>query len=196
MNLKQMTARVFRALPSLPPGSIGEHDIVDMLNEGLQKIAKISNKEAALNYEVPSGTDTIAFPVDMLKLANAYWGKDKRELEMPMTSMPLDDGTETGEPRRIHVADGHFTVRPVPARGDTLTITYIRKPTEMVEDEDVPDIEGTEEFLVANALYKIHLEANSQAFQIWEMEAAKALAVFMQVENENYALPFRVTAQW
>ena len=201
MNLRKMVARVMRALPNLPPNSIGANDVVDLLNEGLNNIAAMSTKTATLTYELDADTDSVPFPEDMLKLVNVYWSDDKVELEASLEKMPktfLDDDDEeyTGTPIYYYVEDGRIVVRPIPNEDENLYVVYTRQPTVMVEDTDVPDIEGTEEYIIAYALYRLHLEANSPSFQLWDMERTRALAMFMDTYEANYQTPFRVIAQW
>ena len=202
MNLKKMTARVMRALPNLPPNTIGTNNIVDLLNEGLENLASMSNKTTTLVYAVEEDTDSVYFPSDMLRLVNVYWSDDKTELEASLEKTPKpyldedDDEEYTGTPIYYYVEDGRIVLRPIPNEDENLYVVYTRKPTTMTNDTDEPDLEGAEEYMIAYALYRLHLEANSPSFQLWDMERTRALAVFTDVHDGNYQTPFRVIPTW
>lgn len=201
MNLRKMIARVLRALPNLPPNAIGENDIVDLLNEGLENVANFSTKTQTRVYAMTANTDSVPFPEDMLKLVNVYWSEDKIELEASLEKIPKEYLLEESEnyqgtPIYYYVEDGRIVVRPIPLLTDSIYIVYTMKPTVMVEDTDTPDIEGCEEYLIAHALYRLHLEANSPSFQLWGMEKTQALAMFLEAHEGNYQTPFRVIQTW
>lgn len=191
MKLKKMIARVFRALPTVPPGSIGENDIIDYLNEGLESIASMSTKTTALEYNLDANADSIPFPVDMMKLVNVLW--ENTELSESIIKTLPDT---TGNPTNYWVEDGRIVFRPIPSTDGTVHIIYTKEPTELENDDDVPDIEGVSEYLVNYALYRIHLEANSPSYQVWETKRYESLAIFMETYDQNYQTPFRIIPMW
>lgn len=193
MKLKKMIARVFRALPSLPPGTMGEPEIVDLLNEGLKNIALLTKKTTMLPYDLDEDSDSIPFPEDMIKLVNVFWSDDKTEL---MAGIGKSFGDETGDPLYYYVEDGRIVVRPIPTTDDSLWVEYVRQPTELKDDDDEPDIEGSSEYIISFALHRIHLEASSPAIQLWEMERYRTLSLFMETVDDNYQTPFRVVQSW
>ena len=200
MTLNQMIARVMRALPNLPPGAIGEQDIIDMLNAAQQSLAVISNRFVVQEVLVPAQFDTVAFPDDLLKLVAVYWGdaKTKRELYPEKDRLPTDneEGTTVGWPVKYYTKDKRIILRPIPTMNNTVTVAYINKPADMTEDNDLPKLDGSDEYLIAHALHRIHLEANSQAFQIWEIEKMKAEQEWRASSDQNYEVPFNVTGSW
>ena len=62
MTLKKLIARVMRAIPNLPPGTIGETDVIDILNEGQLNLARLSSKITTeeTDLEFPTGTVDVA----------------------------------------------------------------------------------------------------------------------------------------
>ena len=202
MNLKKLLARVQRALPTLAPGTFGENDIIDLLNEAQLNIATVSTKTTALKYDIDESTDSIPFPPDMLRLVNVFWGKDKKELEASMNNymmvdeIPTENAFLKGEPSVYYVEDGRIVFRPVPLTSNEMTVVYTRKPTEMKDDKDTPDIEGVEEYLIAYALYRIHMEVGSPSLQLWDQERMRALAVFTSNHEQNYSTPFKIVGRW
>ena len=200
MALKQMIARVMRALPNLPPGAIGEQDIIDMLNAAQQSLAVISNRFVVQEVLVPVQFDTVAFPDDLMKLVAVYWGNSetKRELYPEKDRLPTDneEGTTVGWPVKYYTKDKRIILRPIPTMNNTVTVAYINKPADMTEDNDLPELDGSDEYLIAHALHRIHLEANSQAFQIWEIEKMRAEQEWRASSDQNYEVPFNVTGSW
>ena len=200
MTLKQLIARVMRALPNLPPGAIGEPEIIDMLNEAQRSLAILSNRINTKETTLLAGVDTVNFPTDLMKLVAVYWGdaKTKRELYPEKERLPTDNYAEedTGWPVKYYTITKKVVLRPIPTQGNTVTIAYIGKPVDMVEDADLPDLDGSDEYLIAHALHRIHLEANSQAFQIWEMEKMRAEQEWRASSDQNYEVPFNVTGSW
>ncbi len=194
MNLKTMVARVMRATPVLPPGRLGEQDVVDMLNHAQLHLSRISSKVIMSEFELDADYNIVPFPTDILTLSAVYWSSGAGERELIPSPMRLND--TTGEPRYYYAKGSRLYLYPTPARSGTVTTSYVPVPTTMVADDDTPDIENSENYLIAFALQRIHLEANSPLFQVWDMEKAKEEYTFTQTTEQNYRTPFRVEAQW
>ena len=203
MILKQMIARVMRALPNLAPGTLGENDIVDLLNQAQTHLSRISVKLKVAEFELEEDTNIVPFPLDLMTLSSVYWTSDsiERELYPSMDRVPIgteliDDDDVSTEPTRYYVKGSRVMVYPVPKVEGTVSIAYVAKPTTMVKDTDVPDLEGSEEYMIAFALQRIHAEANSPALQIWEQEKLKEEQTYMQTTDQNYRTPFQVDLSW
>ena len=193
MELKKMIARVMRALPHTPPNVIGEQDIVDLLNEAQLNLARLSSKVSEHIETVAADGDEIPFPDDCLKIVTVY--HDGNELSSAIGKLPGED-EGSGLPVKYYTIGNKLIIRDASATEEDYTVAYIPKPADLTEDTDTPDLEGSEEYLVAYALYRLHLEASSPNFQLWDMERSRALAMFMETSDQNYQTPFRVTAQW
>jgi len=195
MELKQLIARVNRATPNLPPGSIGTNDIIDLLNEGQLNLANMSHKTALKKYELEDGYDAVPFPEDKLKIVNVYWSEDKRKLEAGAGSVP-DSGEWATEPRIYYMMSSAIMLRPVPRTGDSVYVEYIPKPVPMEEDGDEPELDGADEYIVAYALHRLHLEGNSPGADTWDRERARALALFLETHDQEYQAPFKILPLW
>jgi hypothetical protein len=203
MTLKQLIARVMRALPATTPGSIGENDIIDILNQGQLHLSRVSAKKIVYQHALEEDYDIVPFPSDLHIIARVYWESDNvsRELYPDKEPLPVDeelDDTEdtADEPNRYYVLGRRLAIRPVPAVDGTVSIYYVPKPTTMASDTDEPDLDGSDEYLIAFALHRLHLEANSPVFQLWEMEKAKEEYTWLQTANQNYETPFQVEQRW
>lgn len=203
MNLKQLVARVMRALPKMAPGTVGEQDVVDMLNQAQLHLSRISAKKIVYQHALEADYDIVPFPSDLHTLSGVYWESDSvsRELYPDKEPLPVDeendDTEETAtEPTRYYVLGRRLAIRPIPGVEGTVSIHYVPKPTELVKDTDEPDLEGSDEYLIAFALHRFHLENNSPAFQLWEMEKAKEEYTWLQTVNQNYITPFQVDQRW
>ena len=193
MTLKNMIARVMRALPTIDPSEVSEPDIVDILNEGLKYIASLSHITKTEEYTINEEQEYLDLPDDMLRLKNVYWSEDKKELIMGKRDLPKD---LTGEPIYYYLRQGKIYLRPIPDLEEQLYLVYIPKYEAMVEDNDTPGIEHIEEFLIAYTLEKIHLEANSPMVERWEMEKVKALGMYLEIYDSEYVIPFNITPLW
>ena len=215
MNLKKMVARVMRALPTMPPGTIGEPDIVDILNQGQLHLSRISAKVTVREFELEANHHIVPLPTDTLTIDSVYWvsGAIERELYPTKEKLPigiedpliLASVTSTAstytdkkgtEPTRYYTKGSRIMVYPIPGVGGTVSIAYIPQPTEMADDEDTPDLEGSENYLIAFTLHRLHLEAGSPLFQLWEVEKGKEEYTWMQTTDQNYRTPFQVETRW
>jgi hypothetical protein len=215
MNLKQMVARVMRALPTMAPGAIGEPDIVDMLNQGQLHLSRVVSKFIVSEFELEADYNIVPFPDDLLTMNTVYWTSDAVERELypakdkmpignespltiavsPSTSSTYSDEATT-EPTKYYTKGGRIYVYPIPRVAGTVSIAYIPKPTEMADDDDTPDLEGSDNYLIAFALHRLHLEAGSPLLQLWEMEKGKEEFTFLQTTDQNYRTPFQVEMRW
>ena len=215
MNLKQMVARVMRALPNMAPGVVGEQDIVDILNQGQLHLSRISAKVIVSEYSLSANYNIVPFPDDLLTIASVYWASASVERELYPAGNKIPLGSEdpvtlaitttagstysdsnSTEPTRYYTKGGRIMIYPLPKVAGTVSIAYVPKPTEMEEDDDTPDMEGSENYLIAFALHRLHLEAGSPLFQLWEMEKGKEEYTYMQTTDQNYRTPFQVEARW
>ncbi len=193
MTLKQMIARVNRALTGIAPGRIGEPDIVDMLNDAQRELAKQSTKVTEKEIEVDKNQEKVPFPDDLLILSTVLWSDERRELMEEPTRMPERD---FGDPRFYYIENGQILFHPVPNRENTVHIVYKPEPEALKEDEDTPYIEGAGNYMVAYTLHRIHLENGTQVIGLWENEKYKELISFLDGEDQNYYTPFRVPPRW
>lgn len=199
MNLRQMVARVMRAVPALPPGRLGEDDVIDMLNQAQEHLSRVSSKVKQYDFELDEGYGIVPFPADMKTVSNVYWKSDAYnvELEPGVDRLALDQAEdEPGTPSVYYVQGSRVVLRPIPDNDGTVTISYIPIPTTMSEDTDVPDLEGSENYLIAFALHRIHLEAGSALMQLWDMEKAREEYVYLQTTDQNYRTPFQTEIRW
>ena len=207
MTLKQMIARVMRALPMSAPGQLGETDIIDLLNEAQRELAVRSNKYCIQETALEADYDTVALPDDLLKLVEVYWGDGgtKRELYPEKERYPLTDTVEEGEgeseysvgyPSKYYVKDRRIIIRPIPTTDNTVYVLYVNRPTDMVEDDDEPELDGSEEYLIACALQRIHLEAGSEMARVWEAEKLKHFVIWRDSSDQNYETAFKVDGSW
>jgi hypothetical protein len=205
VKLKKLVARVMRALPNLAPGVVGEQDIIDILNQAQEHLSRLSVKTVSSEHEIEAEYNIVPFPTDLLTLDSVYWTSSavERELYPARNNMPLgneanleDEVDETTEPTRYYTKGSRIEIYPRPYVDGTVTMTYVARPTEMSDDDDTPDLEGSDNYLIAFALHRLHLEASSPLFQIWESEKNKEEYTFMQTTDQNYRTGFTVQAQW
>ncbi len=198
MNLKIMIGRVMRALPPVTPGTYGENNIIDMLNESQHTLLPYTSKTKSTTITLTPGQYEIEKPTDMVSVANILYGADKRELEAAGSRLPkhdLDDESRFGEPLKFYIKD-NIIIYPPTKIENTLIINYICKPTDMTLDNDEPEFNGSGEYLIASTLTRIHLEAGSELQQKWEREKMIALHDYMNTYDQNYATPFQITRLW
>lgn len=199
MNLREMVARVMRSLKSIPPGTVGYTDIVDILNQGQRQLAVHSNKICVFETTLEGNKDIIALPTDLLKLYSVYWKSPNgmRELSPARGKLPIDTVVESrAEPINYYVKDGTVIVRPIPGFEGTLSVSYVPKPTEMVNDSDEPDLEGSEEYLVAFTLHRIFIEHGNPLAQVWEVEMTREQVNYIATTDQNYMTPFQSEISW
>lgn len=205
MTLKEMIARVMRALPAAQPGLIGELDVRDTLNDAQKHLARLSSKPVVWEYELEANLNVIPFPTDMYVLRSVYWESDSvhRELYPDKETLAIDQPDESdktdavsAEPTRYYTQGSRILIMPKPTVAGTVRIVYTPAPTEMTEDGDVPDLEGSENYLIAYTLHRFHLEASSPAMQLWEMEKMKEESTWLMTTDQNYRNPFQVDMQW
>lgn len=190
-----MLARVHRAVPTLPPNQVGEQDIIDMFNEGLYHLATVTSKVSHLRCALDAGSNTIPFPEDFLRISNVYDGNTNKELwQMEGHYKTKEDST--GEPKEYYIEDGRLHFYPTPLVDTSVVIEYMRRPTELVNDDDEPDIENTEEYLIAYAVRNIYFESGSPMFQYWDSKRTEALAHFVHTTEDTYSAPFRIVQSW
>ncbi len=199
MKLKKLVARVMRALPNLAPGTIGEQDIIDILNQAQEHLSRLSAKVVSSEFALEAEYNIVPFPTDLLTLESVSWtsGSVERELYPARNKLPVGNETDSiSEPQRYYTKGSRVEIYPIPHVDGTVTITYVPTPTEMSDDDDTPDLEGSDNYLVAFALHRLHLEASSPLFQIWETEKNKEEYTFMQTTDQNYRTGFSVTLQY
>ena len=198
MNLRQMVTRVMRPLKAIPPGTVGYTDIVDMLNQGQRQLAVHSNKLCVFETTLEGHKDIIALPTDLMRIDSVYWKSPNGEREVfpARDKLPIDNYEHRAEPARYFVKDGTLIVRPIPGFEGELRVAYVPKPTEMVNDEDEPELEGSEEYLIAFTLHRIFLEHNNPAAQVWEAEMAREQLNYVATTDQNYQTPFQSEISW
>lgn len=204
-----------RALPDMPPGAIGEPDIVDMLNQGQLHLSRMSAKMTVTEFALEADHHIVPLPTDILTIDSVYWVSSATERELYPSKDKLPIGIEdpltltgvtstastyvdtaTTEPTRYYTKGSRILLYPIPRVSGTVSISYVPQPTEMSDDDDTPDLEGSENYLVAFALHRLHLEAASPLLQLWETEKMKEEYTFMQTTDQNYRTPFQVEARW
>jgi len=193
MTLKELIARVMRGMPTIQPAKVSEPDIIDIINEGIKEIAKLSNITTVEEYTVEAETEYVELPDNFLKLKNVFWGEDKRELLMGHSDMPREI---LRTPKYFYLRKGKIYFRPIPNIEEPMYLVYIPLPAKLVNDGDEPEIENIEEYLVAYTLEKIHLENNSAMKDRWEIEKLKALSIYLDTDDSQYVTPFRPTMLW
>jgi hypothetical protein len=265
LTLKELIARVTRAMPTVPPSSYGTNDIIDLLNEAQLNLARLSNKTSTslielsettysgvvnvdsktvtwvsgdkfdmswrgaitidgetyyisyvkdtenlvltavadtgnnLVYEIDVIPDRMDFPNDMYMISTIYYGEDKKELSPAIGKLEYEtitDNDNTSEPTNFYIRGSEIILRPRPVTEDIAWISYIPKPTILENDTDEPDLSGADEYMIAYALYRIYLEANSPSFQLWDLEMSRTLNIFMETSDQNYQQPFGGKLLW
>ena len=199
MTLKQMIARVMRALPSMPPGAIGENDIIDILNQAQKHLSRISSKLKVSEFDLDANYNIVPLPLDLLTLDSVFWKSTSvdRELYPEKDSLPLGiEDTTVSDPYRYYTKGSRIMVYPIPGVDATVSISYIPIPAEMYNDDDTPDLEGSEEYMIAYTLHRLHMESASPLMQLWEAEKAKEEFTFLQTTDQNYRTPFQVDINW
>jgi len=97
MTLKQMIARVMRAIPTIQPGLVGEHDIIDMLNEGQLNLARLSSKitteETDIEYQ--TGTVDVALTAITWVSGDTFDTTWTGTIEIDGTDYTIDEVTST-----------------------------------------------------------------------------------------------------
>ena len=156
-------------------------------------LTESAGTDTGLDYEISIAPDVVALPSDLLKLESVYF--DDKELTPGADKVPVEH-ISYGTPAYYYVFGSDIVLRPKPNLERTLKVGYMATPTELADDADVPDLVGSEEYLIAYTLYRLHLEASSPNFQLWNSARAEALIYFMETSDQNYQTPFRVSPRW
>ena len=198
MMLSMMVARVMRSMKGIAPGTYGYNDIVDMFNEGQRELSVISSKIAVAEIEVDAGDNAVDMPVDILSLSGVRWTSQSTSRMLTPTKdyLPNDHNETVSEPYRYYTHNRQILIRPTPGVDGVLSIEYIPVPPPLEDDEDTPYLEGSEDFLIANALFKMHLEMGTPMMQIWEQERRKHMGHYVATTDQNYATPFEGDLIW
>ncbi len=185
-------------MPNLPPGMYGENNIIDILNEAQKSILQFTSITKLIEEEIDAGDYEIAIPDDFISISNIYWGDDKKELMAGGSKVPkvdLDEPVNYGEPKWFYVRD-NIIIYPPANINNSIYINYIAEPVKLEADNDTAHFRGSEEYMIAYAISRLHLEANSESYMQWERERLMALQTYLHVHDQNYAVPFQITRLW
>lgn len=197
MNLGQLRAKVRSILQEPVPARWSNTDIDGYLNDGLQDMAKIAERLRTKEVAVTAGTATITFPDDLLILHSVYWGdsSSKTELLLAKDNLPADDLTQD-TPVYFYLLDGSIRLRPIPNEDKNIYFVYYWKPKIMLDDTDMPELEGTENALISYAVYRAYFEDGDPRAALWEQDYAKQQLKWLAIENQNNPDIMQVKEVW
>lgn len=147
MNLGQIKSRVKRDFGDESGAEITDADIVDWANEGQIHIVR-KTKALAVHKEtaVVSGQRNYLLPTDLIFLDRVtYKGTSLEGLsqdQLDTFEKSLDASTGTGVPSHYYVYGRDLFLYPSPneSLAGGLDIFYIKSPTALAADVDVPEI--------------------------------------------------------
>jgi hypothetical protein len=123
------------------------------LNAAQAQLAAVS--DGASYYKMPhhAGEGDFMPPEDCLALKEVLWESSsgiRRKLRLSGGYVPAVESL--GTPcEYVQKGAGVFGLVPVPSEPGYLVLGYVRRPTEMVDDNDVPELPDAEEAMVAYA---------------------------------------------
>lgn len=193
MTLGELITQVRSILREPVPARWSDDDIKRYINNAIQDLAKLSEREHIITIPVTAGTLNVTVPTEVLKLREVYWEdiNGRIELDHALDGYPLND-TETGIPTYYYYIGDKLEIRPVPALDGIIILKYTKRPAELVNDTDTPEILYADEAIKCFAVWKALLEDGNPLASVWENEYAKESLKWLAVESENYDRPFRV----
>ncbi len=197
MNLQQILSRVTRVLKSEMDSNWGEEELVDLINKGQDTLATRALSFTTDVTVVPADTDNVAFPADMLKILEVYWGDDEvtRKLLLHVKRIPTVPSA-TGTPSYYSVREKKIYLHPIPDTEKNLTLLYIQKPEPMEALNDEPHFEDSAEALIAYAIYHACLELGDPMVATWDEVYQREVKNFLNGLQQNNDSAFQVRAVW
>jgi len=133
VNLKQLEERV-RTILDEPDkmGYFSSAEIRDWLNEGLEDITvKAKHLKHTAYYDIQNGVEWYELPGNLIEIFKVFF-KD-----IPLTEIPLEDKGKSHVSGYIIWGDA---ITLIPLEDGKLTLYYYRKPAEMKDNEDEPEL--------------------------------------------------------
>ncbi len=198
MTLSELITAVRNILREPVAARWTDNDIKRYLNSGLSDLAKLSEKTKTSSISVTYSTSSIVIPSDVLAIKTLYWydaNSGKIELEPSVESMP-DDDISTGTPEKYYLLDDNIILRPIPVIDGTLYLAYTKKPAQLLNNTDTPELKDSDDALISYAVWRAYFEDGDPRATLWENDYAKQALKWQAVEMENYEQPFRVKEWW
>lgn len=146
-NVSQLLDRVIKAT-----NYTDRFNTVDLFNDALNQLIDGSKLEANINISVVADTSEYALPTDFKAPIALIEG----DVASPHNIYPLINITEQRFGYSIY--NGQIILKPPPAAATTLTLYYYKYATQLVEDEDIPEIDAQwHELLSTYAIGMIHM---------------------------------------
>jgi hypothetical protein len=145
-TLTQFWTRVSAKL-GLDNSSNGDRDLItSWVNEGYEDFIRRTHCKVAWDsVALTADTTRYSLPTNVLAILDLYSTSGSQNYTLERTTLPeiqkmLQVSPSVAGPVRFYATDGftYLHVYPAPASGDTLTVTYVPKPTALSASSDVP----------------------------------------------------------
>jgi len=195
-TLRELIARVLRALPAESPDRWGDFDIQQMLNKGQDELAVYTNQVVVSEINLPAETSEIDLPEDLLKLVEVYWGDEDGRRRLIFQKEYVTSYETKGDLMYYNVLSNKLKFWPVPDVDSNIYLVYVKKPTPMMKNDDEPAFEGSGEVLVAYTLREIYMENSDPKGEFWDIEYNRQLMLWKASYDQHYQKPFQVEMIW
>ena len=178
---KKTLAELVAAVHDITPPS---DDTVAYLNEAQRDIVTESERAKTVDVLVVAGK--VPVPEDALYVrAVAFQGKI---LQLFPSHVLASSSSVQGSYPRYYLPQGdNIEVYPAVENGRAITIVYCPAPTELEDDDDMSELDGADDAMIAFAkskIYKRHEDVMQAAF--WQNNYAEEAAKWVVNENRKY----------
>ncbi len=200
-TLAQMVTDVRNILEEPVPARWTDAKLKEYLNKCQEDFAVLAERLKTEEVTLDAGDGTLPFPDDFLMMSEMYWmdGDQKREIKPGTTNVPLDDSANTSPatgPTRYYMVNGVFEIRPVQAVDTDIIIVYYEDPDDMVEDDDRPHFNHTQDALIAGAVWMAYRDDNDPREQLWSNNYSIEKQKWLVIETQNYQDGFQQISNW
>jgi hypothetical protein len=176
------------------------------LNDAQTEIAIRANVPGLIDSEsvsVVAGTTAYALPTDFLRPVAVYDATNSRQVRARQIDLRDYaggiDSSATGAPTLYTVTNSGLVLYPSPDQSYSVTMTYYRRPTEMVDDDDPPEIPAEAHPLMIDyaLMHAYRREQDWNARSRLEEEYERDLARFIGQQNKSVSEgPKQVRGMW
>jgi hypothetical protein len=121
--------------PGFPP-SIDDVLLTSIINDGIRSLADAVRKIGYVSADVVAETEAITLPSDFVRPLRVKWGTDT---DLTPIEDPYQAQIGSGEVTQYMIAElSVLHLYDTPSQAGTLYMWYVRYPTLLVNDDDVP----------------------------------------------------------
>lgn len=185
MTLAELKSAVYRIVPGLGE-FLDDGALAQLFNECQRLLALDSQRLEAKDVDVVDGI--FILPPDCLVFKSVTW-KGRELSPWPGSSLPE---IVTGYPAYYFQVGDKFYIIPKPQDvGGKVSVFYIARPKDMLDDGDIPSLANCDEVLVAYALWNVlRIMGENNEAAIWEktyLERRQAWFLLNRAANYRHA---------